>query len=364
MNWMKGKAIHYYASGNTAKGYFSLYKFAVKELNRVFLLQGGSRACRSEYMKTISESLLSAGHSIEYLHCPSNNDWIEGFIVADAGIGIIDDEVPEIRKHISVENMQVIVLENEMKLHSANRDVIGQLTADISSKFQEAYRTFAASLKAHDDIEDIYIANMDFTKANQLSNDLIELFFGEEKADKPSNVKHRFLGAATPNGAVDFIQNLTEDIGKRYFIKGRAGSGKSTMLKKIAAAGEEKGYDVEIYHCGFDPNSLDMVILREKGIAIFDSTAPHEYEPERETDEIIDMYQTCITPGTDEKFAAEINRTTKAYKDKMKEAITYLSEAKELVDQLEEIKGEKTSFRFIDLNELIADEIKLYLKQT
>ncbi|UOK56270.1 hypothetical protein MGI18_14800 [Bacillus sp. OVS6] len=54
------------------------------------------------------------------------------------------------------------------------------------------------------------------------------------------------------------------------------------------------------------------------------------------------MYQTCITPGTDEKFASEINRTTKAYKDKMKEAITYLSEAKELIDQLEEIKGEKT----------------------
>ncbi|UOK56271.1 hypothetical protein MGI18_14805 [Bacillus sp. OVS6] len=191
-------------------------------------------------MKTISESLLSAGHSIEYLHCPSNNDWIEGFIVSDARIGIIDDAVPEIRKHISDENLQVIVLENEMKIHSANRDAIGQLNADISSKFQEAYGTFAASLKAHDEIEDIYIANMDFTKANQLSNDLIELFFGEEKADKPSNVKHRFLGAATPDGAVDFIQNLTEDIGKRYFIKGRAGSGKSTMLKKIAAAGEKR----------------------------------------------------------------------------------------------------------------------------
>lgn len=67
------------------------------------------------------------------------------------------------------------------------------------------------------------------------------------------------------------------------------------MLKKIVAAGEQRGFDVEVYHCGFDPNSLDMVILREKGIAIFDSTAPHEYFPERNSDEIIDMYERCIT---------------------------------------------------------------------
>lgn len=355
---MSGKALHYFAGGNTAKGYFSLYGSAFKDLSRVFMLKGGSRAYKSEYMKSISESFLAAGHSIEYLHCPSNNEWLDGFIIPSAGTGIIDDVVPDIRSHIPIENLEVIVMNNDMKHQSANYDAIGQLTADISSKLKQAYETFAASLKAHDDIEDIYIANMDFTKANQLSTDLINLFYGEEKAGKPSDVKHRFLGAATPDGAVDFIQNLTEDIEKRYFIKGRAGSGKSTMLKKIAAAGEERGFDVEVYHCGFDPNSLDMVILRELGIAIFDSTAPHEYEPERHADEIIDMYENCITQGTDERFAPEIQRTTKAYKDKMKEAISYLAEAKEMMDQLEELKGDMPSSYSVDLYKIITDEIK------
>ena len=97
--------------------------------------------------------------------------------------------------------------------------------------------------------------------------------------NKPSKVQHRFLGAATPVGAVDFVPNLTEDVPKRYFIKGRPGSGKSTMLKKIVAEGEKRGFDIEVYHCGFDPNSLDMIIIRELGIAIFDSTAPHEILP-------------------------------------------------------------------------------------
>lgn len=362
---MIGKVLHYYAGGNTAKGYFSLYESAVKDLNRVFLLQGGLRSDKSAFMHTLGETLRKEGHSIEYLHCASNNEWIEGVIFPGAGVGIIDDTVPEIRKYTASENLQIIVLENQRitEYYSEHNDETQRLKKDISSKFQKAYTSFAESLKAHDDIEDIYIANMSFAKANELTNDLIDLFFEEETAEKTSNVKHRFLGAATPKGAVDYIQNLTEDIGKRYFIKGRAGSGKSTMLRKIAAAGEEKGYDVEIYHCGFDPNSLDMVILREKGIAIFDSTAPHEYDPERETDEIIDMYETCIIPGTDEKFAADIERTTKAYKDKMNEAISYLAEAKDMIDQLEDLKGIRNSAVSDNLYDILTEEIKLIVKQ-
>ncbi|MGG1574162.1 hypothetical protein [Fictibacillus sp. NRS-1165] len=362
---MRGNALHYFAGGNTAKGYVSLYDSALRGLNRVFLLQGGLRSDKSAFVNTIGETLRAEGHTIEYLHCASNNEWSEGLIVPDAGVAIIDDAVPDIRKHIASENLQVTILESEWaaKYPSENNDEIHQLQMDICAKFEKAYTTFAESLKAHDDIEDIYIANMSFAKADQLTNELIDLFYGEETAEKTSNVKHRFLGAATPNGAVDYVQNLTESIGKRYFIKGRAGSGKSTMLKRIAAAGEEKGYDVEIYHCGFDPNSLDMVILREKGIAIFDSTAPHEYDPDRETDEIIDMYEACITPGTDETFAAEIERTTKPYKDKMKEAISYLAEARNMMVQLEGLKSIRNSARSVNLYGLVEKEIKQILKQ-
>lgn len=47
--------------------------------------------------------------------------------------------------------------------------------------------------------------------------------------------------------------------------------------KKIAAAAESRGFDVEMYHCGFDPESIDMVLVRELKFCVFDSTNPHEY---------------------------------------------------------------------------------------
>ena len=102
-------------------------------------------------------------------------------------------------------------------------------------------------------------------------------------------VKHRFFGGATCKGAVDYVPELIELVGKRFFIKGRPGSGKSTMMKKIVAAAEQKGYDVDVYHCGFDAQSLDMVMVRELDWGIFDSTAPHEYFPSCEKEHVIDV---------------------------------------------------------------------------
>ncbi len=177
---------------------------------------------------------------------------------------------------------------------------------------------------------------MDYAAADALTNDYSNILYGDQRRERKNRADHRFLGAATPKGAVDFVPNLTEGL-KRYLIKGRPGSGKLTMLKKITAAGIERGFDIEIYHCGFDPNSLDMVICRELHFAIFDSTAPHEYFPERDTDELIDMYESCIKPGTDEAHANEIRAIKERYSSQMNAAIQYLAQAKLLEDELKQL---------------------------
>ncbi|MDT9024324.1 PRK06851 family protein [Rossellomorea yichunensis] len=364
---MKGKVRHYYAGGNTAKGFYSLYESVLDGLERIYILKGGPGTGKSSLMKSVGERFEGKGLEVEYLHCASDNHSIDGVLLPEFGVGIVDGTAPHIIEPkapgVIEEYVNIGAAWDSKKLLPHKEEILG-LNDKIASFFQRAYDTFAASLSAHDDIEEIYISNMDFTKANELTNELISLFFEDKSLSKSSTVKHRFLGAATPDGAVDYIQNLTEDVEKRYFIKGRAGSGKSTMLKKIASAGEELGYDIEVYHCGFDPNSLDMLIIREKGIAIFDSTAPHEYFPELESDEIIDMYERCITQGTDEKYAADIERTTKAYKDKMKEAISYLKEAKCLREQLESIYIRAMDFSMVNtIREEIFQEINEVIKK-
>jgi len=239
-----------------------------------------------------------------------------------------------------------------------HKNEIVSCTTKISEAFQTAYAIFAQAIKIHDEWEQIYISNMNFLQADRLAEELIKKFIDNKTVEKDSNVKHRFFGAATPNGAVDFIQNLTEGIPKRYFIKGRPGTGKSIMLKKLAAKAKTAGFDVEIYHCGFDPNSLDMVAIRELGIVIFDSTAPHEYFPDRANDEIIDVYQRVINPGTDEKYAEKITEITQRYSAKMAEATSYLALAKSLHDELEKFYIAAIDFSRVEqFQEEISSEI-------
>ena len=135
---------------------------------------------------------------------------------------------------------------------------------------------------------------MDFEAMDELAEETAEKLFGGQKTDRAGSCADRFFGAATVNGSYDYIPNITQEIPKRYFLKGRPGTGKSTFLKMLARAAQDRGYRTEAYHCAFDPNSLDMIAVRELGLCVFDSTAPHEYFPDRDSDEIIDIYKAAV----------------------------------------------------------------------
>jgi hypothetical protein len=357
-----GTIRHYFAGGNTARGFYSLYDSNLKGLDRLFILKGGPGTGKSSLMKKVGEYWNQEGYSIEYLHCSSDNDSIDGVLIPALKVGIVDGTAPHvIEPHVPGVVEEYVNLGDgwDADLLRENKDSIKALTAKVSHTFETAYGLFAEALAIHDEWEEIFISNMDFSKADELTNELIEKLYGKVYLNKQPDVRDRFLGAATPLGAVDFIPNLTEELPSRYYIKGRPGSGKSTMLKKLAKEAESRGLDVEIYHCGFDPNSLDMVIVRELGWAIFDSTAPHEYFPERDGDTTIDVYERAIAPGTDEKYEVEINDISTRYSGKMKEATSYLAKAKTLHDELEAFYIRAINFDVVNSVESeIQEEIK------
>lgn len=354
---MTGSIKDFYVGGNTAHGFVSLMESSLQGLERLFILEGTPRSGKSDLIRTIGDQLVSAGYDIWNMHCASDNSALDGMVVPLLKVGIIvgtdryiiEPMLPEVE-------VQYVNVGEACHLDQliTQQGSIHQLNEQISQAYQQAYAGFAEALRIHDEWEALYIANMDFQEANVLTKEMIHMLYGDRKLEKESRVDHRFLGAATPQGAKDCVPNLTEGL-KRYLIKGRPGSGKSTMLKKIAAAGTERGYDVEIYHCGFDPNSLDMIIVRDVNFAIFDSTAPHEYFPEGGTDEIVDMYSRCIQPGTDEKLEEAINPIKERYAAQMKRSIQFLTDAKSLQDQLDEIYAPSIDFSLIDS---LKDEIR------
>ncbi|MGE8204898.1 PRK06851 family protein [Heyndrickxia sp. NPDC080065] len=358
---MAGKVLNYYAGGNTGRGFYSLFESNVKGLDRLFILKGGPGTGKSSLMKRLADEWGTKGYDLEIIHCSSDNDSIDGVMIPKLKFGMVDGTAPHIIEPTApgaIEEYVNLGLAWDSKKLIREKENIVALHTEIKNAFQLAYVTFAKGLQEHDELEEIYFKEMNFAKANHLTKELIQQLFEDNRLSKAADVRHRFLGAATPQGAVDYIPNITEGLKKRYFLKGRAGTGKSTLLKKLAAAADERGFDTEIYHCGFDPNSIDMIVVRELSFAIFDSTDPHEYFPDRDGDEIIDLYLAAVTPGTDEKYAIEINEVHKRYKDKMKEGTVCLAKAKSLHDELEKYYIKAMDFSIIDrIYEEINEEI-------
>ena len=73
-----------------------------------------------------------------------------------------------------------------------------------------------------------------------------------------------FMGANSPIGFCSFFEEIYNPYKNHhpYIIKGGPGTGKSTVMKKVARKAEEKGYDTELIYCSSDPSSLDGIIVK------------------------------------------------------------------------------------------------------
>jgi len=344
-------ARHFFARGNTARGAHYLYNSAFQGLHKIFVLDGPAGAGKSTVLQRIADEWVSEGHTVDLFHSPLNPDELDALIVKHLAVGVADGRTCEGLDSIGDAALIRVDLGQAVdtsKLSDEATREIEQLQAQLPEAYASAYEAFAAALRVHDEWEAIYIGHMDFQKADQVGEELVSSLFGEQARNKQATVRHLFFGAATPKGAVDHILALTAHLPRRIFIKGRPGSGKSTLLKRLARTAEERGLDVEVFHCGFDPNSLDMLIFPELNLAIFDSTAPHEHFPSRSGDEVLDMYERAMQPGIDEQYAGELKAIQQRYSQKMQEATAHLKTAQQIHSRIKAYHTSVTDFDTVD----------------
>ena len=273
----------YFLSANTSAGYVSFYDETVKKLSCIYTVTEETPQKESEEIFALAEKY----GADEMILNPMNTRLAMGCVISRQNAGVFGAS-----------------LKNPIALNENHRGL---------------YKAYGEAKQIHDEWEKIYIDNMDTEKLNKYCDEIIYEHLNDRYGSGSGINFNRFFGSSTPETPVNFIDELTEDLETRCFIKGRPGTGKSTFLKKFRDDALSRGFDTETYYCSFDPNSLDMVVIRELSLCIFDSTAPHEKFPADSRDSILDFYEGAGLGGVDEKYAEELKRISDAYNEKMQE---------------------------------------------
>ena len=146
---------------------------------------------------------------------------------------------------------------------------------------------------------------------------------------------HYFLGANSPTGFYSLYDQLIdrEEAQELFILKGGPGCGKSSLMRRVGAAMEEHGLEVEYIDCSGDPDSLDAVVIPALKTAVVDGTAPHVVEPKYPG--VVESYVNlgnCYDREGLRMVAAELKGCMKGYKGCYQRAYRCLTGAAQLAE--------------------------------
>lgn len=84
----------YFAAANTGSGFKSFYNEVFKDLNKLYIIKGGPGTGKSKLMRDISNEAQNKNYDVEHFYCSSDPNSLDGIIIRDLNIGVIDGTAP------------------------------------------------------------------------------------------------------------------------------------------------------------------------------------------------------------------------------------------------------------------------------
>ncbi|MCT4605324.1 MAG: ATPase [Marinisporobacter sp.] len=92
----KGWIKKIFPGGNTAKGFYSYYDYIIgNDAKRLFVIKGGPGVGKSSFMKKIGYEMVDKGYDVEFHQCSSDNDSLDGIVIPDLKIAMLDGTAPQ-----------------------------------------------------------------------------------------------------------------------------------------------------------------------------------------------------------------------------------------------------------------------------
>jgi hypothetical protein len=364
-----GKIREFYPGGNTSYGFYSFYDFIIdKDATRIFVIKGGPGVGKSTFMKGIGQVMLEKGFDVEYHNCSSDNNSIDGLVIPAIKVALIDGTAPHIVDPKTPGAVDEIInlgeYWNEKGLR-ANKDEVLASRIRVSRLFKIAYFSLKEAKVIHDEWESYITESMDFAPVNKITRYVANEVFSDVEPDftRVSKARHLFGSAITPQGPVNKLDSILIDVENVYILRGEPGVGKSTFIEKMLARAQEMGIDTEVYHCPLDPKKLDFLVIPKIKVAFINGTEPLKVDLRKYTTIEIDFDQ-FLDPDILDVYEKEIDSCKERFWDAYNRGIYYISQAKQVHDEMEEYYIPNMNFANINAKrEEILNRILKYAEE-
>ena len=330
------KIKHVFPGGNTPQGFFSYYDYIISvDATRIFIIKGGPGVGKSTFMKKIGDEMLKRNYDVEFHHCSSDNNSLDGITIPALQIAFIDGTAPHIVDPKNPGCVDEIIhlgdFWNEPKM-VRNKTQILDCTKEIGKNFRRAYHVLRAAKAIYDDWEIATSEAMDYALANKKAAETIADIFNGIETTGAGKIRKLFASAITPDGPVNHLDSIIDCMPRRYIVSGQPGTGKATLLQKIVDTAIIKGLNIEAYYCPLDPQKVEHIVIPSCGIAVTTSSPPHSYS--KDARKTIDMNE-CLNTTILANYSEIIDYDKTTFWALFNKSVSYLHNAKNLHDELE-----------------------------
>ncbi|MGI6357776.1 MAG: PRK06851 family protein [Bacillota bacterium] len=338
---MLGKVKKVFAGGNTGYGFYSHYDqiISVNE-QALYILKGGPGTGKCSFMRWIGQQMRERGYDIEEFYCSSDNNSLDGVRIPALGVALMDGTAPHVMDPRYPAAFDTIVHLGDYWDDAGireNKDSVVALIRRNSFLFRRAYGYLRVAKEYNDQLQ-AYVGELgvlDTVGLNRVARETIDsIFEGVPVNGGPSRQRHLFASAITPQGLVNHLGSIVGELDRRVLVQGRPGTGRTSIVGKVAQAAIDRGYDVEIFHCALDPQRIDHVVIPDLSLAVVNSSEPHSYYAADPGDAIIDA-EPFVDWAKLATYDHDILRLTRLYHEALNSAICLIGRAKKNHDQIE-----------------------------
>ena len=135
---------HYFLSANSYAGFYNNYKYLNSKTSSgfTFILKGGPGTGKSTMLKTIGKHFVSSGYKVEYFHCSSDPQSLDGIRLVDFNISVVDGTAPHtMNTNVPLIDSKIVNLEQFVN------DDVASYTTKINHYLQKKKEHYALAYR-------------------------------------------------------------------------------------------------------------------------------------------------------------------------------------------------------------------------